>query len=404
MSCVAHPVSPTTQDRSGAHTEDTAHAFAAAALFFELARDFGPLDEGSSAKQQFATWRAADLSNRLGGGPGLQNAVAPQTPAPAAAPQDGVQADAPPAISHVPETPEERAEAESLPAPPHVTPPGPKGGASPHSGGDAGLWAPGWGDVSSVAPGDMVLYREPGSEATVVAHLVCADVEASARACASPVSMVFRIRLTSSGEELSAPAERLAPTPKPAERRGPDSDTGVAVAPPPGGEPEEEDAPRSADAKLFRLPFLGDSPAPPPSVDAYAPSAPMAPPHLYYSPPPPSAPPPPPPSPPVQPPPPATPPPSPPPVPPPAQAAAPWSPPPPRPPAMTPPSVKGGGSAAVTSADRSVAVAAIVAAQASATSAYQHLRWDDVPEAVRELSSALELLTRTFPDLVAQAR
>lgn len=71
---------------------------------------------------------------------------------------------------------------------------------------------------------------------------------------------------------------------------------------------------------------------------------------------------------------------------------------------MTPPSVKGGGSAAVTSADRSVAVAAIVAAQASATSAYQHLRWDDVPEAVRELSSALELLTRTFPDLVAQAR
>ena len=40
-------------------------------MFFELARDFGALDEASSAKQQFATWRAADLSNRLGGGPGL---------------------------------------------------------------------------------------------------------------------------------------------------------------------------------------------------------------------------------------------------------------------------------------------------------------------------------------------
>jgi hypothetical protein len=49
-------------------------------------------------------------------------------------------------------------------------------------------------------------------------------------------------------------------------------------------------------------------------------------------------------------------------------------------------------------------VTAVITAQASAVSAYQHLRWDDVPEAIRELRSALDLLTRTFPDMVAQAR
>ena len=47
---------------------------------------------------------------------------------------------------------------------------------------------------------------------------------------------------------------------------------------------------------------------------------------------------------------------------------------------------------------------AIITAQNSAQSAFQHLRWDDVPEAVRELRSALDLLTRTFPDLAAQAK
>jgi hypothetical protein len=69
------------RDRAGQCNADTAQAFAASALFFELLKDFDQLDEAAAAKQRYASWRSADLAASLRGGEPV-----PASPAPPEAP------------------------------------------------------------------------------------------------------------------------------------------------------------------------------------------------------------------------------------------------------------------------------------------------------------------------------